>query len=82
MKVTFLILITLWVPCALKAATRGATEDYTTYHQRIAEAEELIAQEDFAQALSIYDQLFTDYAFVFRRDCQVAAQLALFTGHS
>ncbi|GAB2772739.1 hypothetical protein GCM10027275_14590 [Rhabdobacter roseus] len=79
MKPTVFLLFASWVLYGLGAS---ASEDYTAYHQRIGEAEELIARAEFAQALAIYDQLFADYAFVFRRDCQVAAQLALYTGHS
>lgn len=51
--------------------------DYTHYHQNVIQIENLIAQERFSEALTQYDILFEDYAFVFVRDYKIATQLAL-----
>lgn len=53
--------------------------DYTVYHQTVLKAEEQIASEKYAAALTIYEQLFNEYDFVFRRDYQIASQLAAIT---
>jgi hypothetical protein len=52
--------------------------DYTNYHQRIVDAETLIAFENYKDALQVYEELFEKYEFVFLRDYQIATQLALF----
>ena len=54
--------------------------DYTKYHKYSLEAEQLIANENYDDALKIYDKVFNDYAFVFQRDCKIATQLALYQG--
>ena len=50
--------------------------DYRLYHRTVAEAETAIANRDFAAALALYQRVFDRYDFVFRRDYQVATQLA------
>lgn len=52
--------------------------DYLTYHNSIRQAEELIAVRKFTDALSVYEELLSQYDFVFLRDCKVATQLALY----
>ena len=54
--------------------------DFRLYHQHIAEAEELIAEESYAGALKVYDEAFSTGKFIFLRDCKVATQLALYLG--
>jgi len=54
--------------------------NYADYHLKTKEAEELIASENYDSALKIYDNVFTDYTFVFQRDCKIATQLALYQG--
>ena len=54
--------------------------DYTRYHKNSLEAEQLIANENYDDALKIYDKVFNDYTFVFQRDCKIATQLALYQG--
>jgi len=54
--------------------------NYVDYHLKTKEAEELIASENYDSALKIYDNVFTDYTFVFQRDCKIATQLALYQG--
>lgn len=51
--------------------------DYFAYHKRVVELEKQIVREQFSEALDGYKALFVDYDFVFKRDYQVAAQLAL-----
>lgn len=54
--------------------------DYTTYHQTIARAQQLIAHNHYSEALVLYNQVFDRYQFVFSRDYKVATQLALQVG--
>ncbi|MBD2757399.1 hypothetical protein [Spirosoma validum] len=54
--------------------------DYTTYHQTIAKAQQLIAHKHYQEALSLYNQVVDRYEFVFSRDYKVATQLALQVG--
>ncbi len=55
----------------------NAKPDYDLYHQQVIEAERLIVSENYAKALLVYEQLFSAYEFVFVREYQIAAQLAL-----
>lgn len=61
----------------LTTVQANETLDYTIYHQRIVEAETMIASENYISALQVYETLFKDYEFVFLRDYQIATQLAL-----
>ncbi|WP_394749209.1 hypothetical protein [Spongiimicrobium salis] len=54
--------------------------DYNVYHKAVIEAEELIASENYKDALRIYDRLLGEYDFVFLREYQVATQLAFYLG--
>jgi tetratricopeptide (TPR) repeat protein len=51
--------------------------DYAHYHSQIMEAEKLLADENYQQALEIYEDLFQTYPFIFLREYQVATQVAL-----
>lgn len=53
--------------------------DYITYHRTIAHAHKLVAKQQFQEALTVYQQVFNTYSFVFLRDYQAATQLALHT---
>ena len=72
---TFLIFI---LSTNFKGAEIGDTTNYIQYHKQIIDAEKLIGEENFKAALSQYENVFSTYKFVFLRDYQVAAQLALF----
>jgi len=52
--------------------------DYLEYHKKIIEAEKLLSEGEFGDALIIYEQVFKLYDFVFLRDYKVASQLALY----
>lgn len=52
---------------------------YETYHRQIIKAEEWIADEKYAEAITALEAFFGDYNFVFLRDYKVATQLAFFT---
>ncbi len=52
--------------------------DYRLYHTQTMEAEILIANENYIDALKIYNMLFESYEFAFLRDYQIATQLAFF----
>lgn len=53
---------------------------YSTYHSEVYQAEELIVQESFVEALDIYRRLFENYNFIFVRDYKVATQIAWHLG--
>lgn len=55
--------------------------DYMEYHKLIIEAEKLISEEAFGEALITYEQAFDRFDFVFLRDYKVASQLALYLGN-
>ncbi|WP_146140098.1 hypothetical protein [Cecembia rubra] len=78
MKTFILTYLILLLSTNLKSAQIDETKDYLQYHKQIIEAEKLIGEENFKAALSQYENVFDTYEFVFLRDYQVAAQLALF----
>lgn len=57
-----------------------AQNDYFQYHKQLTEAERLICEDKFEDALEIYGQVFRSYDFIFCRDYKVAAQVALYLG--
>jgi len=61
--------------------TAQKSADYTTYYQRIIQAEVLITSGKYTEALLTMDSVFEDYSYVFLRDYKVAAQLALYIGN-
>ncbi|MEM9858440.1 MAG: hypothetical protein AAF843_13840 [Bacteroidota bacterium] len=54
-----------------------AQENYLEYHQRVIQAEDLIASEKFQDALLTLEELFDNYEFIFLREYKLAAQLAV-----
>ena len=54
------------------------TQDYKKYHLQINKAEEQIAQENFKEALELYDEVFQEYDFIFLADHKRAVQLAFY----
>ncbi len=75
-RVLFLFLFT--VIFSLTDVIAREQQDYKAYHLQVIEAEKLIAVEKYRSALDIYEQLFNEYEFVFLREYQIAAQLALY----
>jgi hypothetical protein len=66
----------LLYPVVSKANTPAA-QNYASYHQQVIEAEKLIADERYKDALLVYENIFSTYDFIFLREYQVATQLAL-----
>ena len=62
---------------ALAGLQNKEEQNYRIYHQRIIEAERLISEDKFSEALNTYNHLFQIYDFVFLRDYKIAAQVAL-----
>lgn len=58
-------------------ATAQKAVNYSAYHQEIIQADELIAQQQYAAALSQLEHTLNSYSYIFLRDYQVAIQLAL-----
>lgn len=56
----------------------GQIQDYRRYHKQINEAEKRIGDEQFKEALNIYNDVFKAFDFVFLKDYKIAAQLALY----
>ena len=52
--------------------------NYLNYHEQVIEAERLISEGKFSDALIRYEEVFELYDFVFIRDYKVAAQLAFY----
>ena len=65
-------------PLVSTGAEINDTTDYFQYHRHIIEAEKLIGEYEFKEALNKYENVFQTYDFIFLRDYQVATQLALF----
>jgi hypothetical protein len=64
--------------CSILADAKAIkNQNYEYYHKQVIEAEKLIADEKYSDALFIYENIFSTYDFVFLRDYQVATQLAL-----
>lgn len=57
-----------------------AEQNYWNYHQEVIKAESFIANEEYAQALEVFEALFADYDFVFVREYKVATQVAAYIG--
>lgn len=62
---------------AQKQIPVDSTKNYKHYHNQIAEAERLVANENYNGALNTYESVFNSYDFIFLRDYQVATQLAV-----
>ena len=61
------MLIVLYLVLLITSSGFQANEnlDYMEYHKQIIEAEKLLGEEQFADALVRYEQIFTLYDFVF-----------------
>lgn len=55
-------------------------KDYFEYHQQVIQAEKLICSGNYGEALSLYENLFENYDFVFVHEYKVASQIAIFLG--
>ena len=75
-QIFFTCLISIF--CLGLSAQTTENLDYTNYHKRVVEAETWIAAENYTAAIQVYEELFNQYEFAFRRDYQIATQLALF----
>ena len=53
-------------------------QDYVSYNRAIAQAQALVSNKQFQEALAIYQQVITTYSYVFLREYQAATQLALY----
>ena len=53
-------------------------QDYRQYHHQINQAEYQISQENFNQAIQLYDIVFQEYEFIFLVDYKRAVQLAFY----
>lgn len=62
----------------LAVIQEGKGQDYRNYNAQTIEAEKLISEGKFPEALTTYEQLFQNYAFVFLRDFKIATQLSLY----
>ncbi|WP_299685572.1 hypothetical protein [uncultured Dokdonia sp.] len=65
--------------CTISAIIGQSKNDYTVYHQSVLQIEQKIVSEKYGDALSMYEQLFNSYDFVFIRDYKIASQLAAYT---
>jgi hypothetical protein len=63
--------------CAQTQILTDSSKNYVHYHRQIAEAERLIGDKSYEDALNIYQNIFNSYDFIFLRDYQVATQLAI-----
>ncbi len=79
MKPYFLILSFLLI-LSTQSKAFSVRNDYSTYHAEVYQAEELIVQQSFVEALNIYRGLFETYDFIFVRDYKVATQIAWHLG--
>jgi hypothetical protein len=73
---SILVLVILLSPFA--SANAKASQDYENYHKQVMEAENLLSDEKYSEAFTVYETLFRSYSFIFLRDYQIAAQLALY----
>ncbi|KXX70667.1 hypothetical protein [Flammeovirga sp. SJP92] len=69
---------TLIISLLLLFHLHSDTIDYSNYYKEVIEIEEMIADELYSDALNLYQSLFNQYPFIFKRDLIIAAQLALF----
>ncbi len=76
---SFSFIIFLFVS-VISTTLEAQQDNYRLYHSKIAEAEKLIANEDYDKALTIYDTVLNEYDFVFLRDMKIATQLAFYLG--
>lgn len=81
MKIKDLIVLSSLI-CSLTACTNNSKRvtNYSNYHAKIIAAEEHISKEEYEKAITLYEETFENFDFIFLRDRQVLTQLYLFTG--
>lgn len=79
MKINFVTFLFYFISITALAELRAnLDQDYHEYYQQIIQAEKLVGEEKFKEALNIYDHVFMAYDFIFSRDYKIATQLALY----
>lgn len=56
-------------------------QNYVDYHKRRIVAERAILDSNYEKAVAIYDSIFSEYEFVFARNCYTACQTAIEVGN-
>lgn len=79
MKHTLRLVSLMLIVCSMHLAY-GQQKSYTIYHQMVLDIERLIAQDQYEEALKLYDELFNSFEFIFLREYKIAAQLAAHLG--
>jgi len=69
-KLSMFCLVTIFI---LSGFQSNENPDYIEYHKKITEAEILLSEEAFGDALIRYEQVFELYDFIFLRDYKVAS---------
>ena len=77
---SYSIVFALLLLCLTACKQETQPNDYAYYHDQVIVAETFISENQYAEALQVYDDLNEDFEFVFLRDLQVASQLALQVG--
>ena len=77
---SYLVILSFALILSTLSITFSDKKDYSKYHTEVYQAEELIVQQSFAEALNIYRGLFETYNFIFVRDYKVATQIAWHLG--
>lgn len=80
MNINKLILTIALIVCTLSGLMAQKQTNYMNYHRDIINAEELITQKKYSDALSIFESAFNSYDFIFLKDYKVATQLSLYLG--
>jgi hypothetical protein len=75
LRLLFALALSLLVSSKLVAQKRT---DYQAYHQDVLQAEELLARQQYAQALALLEHTIESYDYMFLREYKVATQLALY----
>ena len=72
-----LLLLTFFLLFSISGLDADKGKTYEAYHRQVIRVETSIVAEDYAQGLLLLEELFDAYDFVFLREFQIAAQLAL-----
>ena len=76
----YIVILSYLIILSTQSKAFSVKDDYFTYHTKVYQAEVLIVQQSFAEALNIYRRLFETYDFIFVRDYKVATQIAWHLG--
>jgi hypothetical protein len=71
-------IIPILILIAYQSAQGQKQADYKNYHQQMIIADQDIASGRYQEALTVMEQVFGHYDFVFLRDYQIAAQIAVY----